>query len=206
MKIISLKNLKEKHFHCLEFQGLWLELIGKPERNFKVLTYGVEKSGKSTLMIRFADYLATDFGKVFYNSHEEGFSKTLQDRLNSNNITASNLFFGHKVSFEEMMDDSFKRKYFKTIFIDSLQYMNMTYTQYKQLTDKYKNKSFVFISQINGRGKIKGGTDISHAVDVKIFTKDGYAKVQSRFAEEKTVQIFEKKKKTGHQLPIFTNP
>lgn len=192
MRIISAKTLKEKQFQSLDFQGFWLDLIGKPERNFKLLCFGAQKSGKSTLMLRFADYLASDFGKVFYNSHEEGFSKTLQDRLVSNNITAEKLFFGHKVSFEEMMDESFNRKYFKTIFIDSLQYMNLSYTQYKQMTDKYKNRSFVFISQINGRGKIKGGTDISHAVDVTVFTKDGYAKVQSRFAEEKTVKIFSK--------------
>lgn len=63
MRIISAKTLKEKQFQSLDFQGFWLDLIGKPERNFKLLCFGVQKSGKSTLMLRFADYLAGDFGK-----------------------------------------------------------------------------------------------------------------------------------------------
>lgn len=195
MKIINAKVLKEKQFDSLEFDGLWLQLFGCPEKNFRMLCFGKEKSGKSTLVLRFADYLAANFGKVFYNSHEEGFSKTFQDRIISNNISSEKLFIGHKISYEEMMDDSFKRRYYKFIVIDSLQYMNLTYAQYKSLIERYNRKSFIFISQINGRGKIKGGTDISHAVDIKVFCSDGNAKVQSRFAEENIVEIFKGKKK-----------
>lgn len=201
MKIISANKLKEKKFVTLDFTEIWLDLFGLPERNFKLLITGEAKSGKSTLMLRFADYLATNFGKVMYNSHEEGHSKTFQDRLKSNNISSDRLFIGHKITFEQMMDESFKRKYYHTIFIDSLQYMSLTYSQYKQLTAKYKNKSFCFISQVNGRGKAKGGTDLLHAVDIKIHTKKGYARVQSRFTEEKTVNIFDKKK--GQQALNF---
>lgn len=202
MSIINVKTLREKQFRSLAFEGDWLELFGEPECNFKLLCYGKEKSGKSTMILRFADYLAKNFGKVFYNSHEEGHSKTFQDRVISNNIDAPKLFVGHKVGFSEMMDDSFKRRYYKSIIIDSLQYMNLTYSQYKHLTAKYKNKSFIFVSQINGRGKIKGGTDIAHAVDIKMFTFDGKARIQSRFTSEKVVSIFDKK---DGQVEIFKN-
>jgi len=201
-KIISCKALRERKFKILAFDGFWKDLIGEPERNFKILCFGQEKSGKSTLIIQLANYLAKHFGKTLYNSHEEGHSKTFQDRIERNGIDSENLFIGHKVSFEEMMSESFRKRYYKFIVIDSLQYMNLSYEQYKQLTERHKNVSFIFISQINGRGKIKGGTDIAHAVDVKMYCFDGMVKVQSRFAEEKTVKLFDKAPGKSPQLKI----
>ena len=202
-KIISLKALRERRFKSLAFTGFWKELIGEPEQNFKVLCYGPEKSGKSTLVIKLANYLAENFGKCLYNSHEEGHSKTFQDRIERNNIGSENLFIGHKVSFEDMMSESFRKKYYKFVVIDSLQYMKLTYEQYKQLTERYRNMSFIFISQMNGRGKIKGGTDIAHAVDVKIHCFEGMARVESRFAQVRTIKLFDKNEKPSNsQLKI----
>ena len=69
--------------------------------------------------------------------------------------------------------------------------------------EKYPTKSWIFISQMNGRGKIKGGTDTSHAVDIKIKCLNGMARVQSRFTEEKTIEIFKRQAKAGEQIPLL---
>ena len=202
-RVMSLKSLKEKEFKTLPFEGYWKDAIGCPENNFKALFWGAQKSGKSTLCLRLCDYLA-GFGKVAYNSWEEGISQTFRDRVISNNVkNEDKIFLLEKYTFEEMMDEAFKRRYYKVLVIDSIQYMGMTYDQYKRLVDKYPSKIFLFISQANGRGKIKGGTDVSHAVDVMFHCIHGNDRVESRFAEEKTIKIFDKKIVAGDQLPLL---
>lgn len=146
MRVLSAKALRERVFEVMPFEGYWAGLIGQPERNFRLLCYGPQKSGKSTLVLRLADYVAANFGKVFYNSHEEGFSRTLQERIIQNNIEAPRLFFGHKETFDALMDDSFRRRYYRMVVIDSVQYMGLNYLQYKQLISKYKRTAFVFIA------------------------------------------------------------
>ncbi|MDX2304638.1 MAG: hypothetical protein NW226_17650 [Microscillaceae bacterium] len=201
-RILSSSSLLKKEFKMLKFEGFWADMLGEPESNFKALVWGPAASGKSTLTLRLCDYL-TKWGKVGYNTWEEGHAKTFKDRLNSNNIDNPKLFVIEKYSFEEMMSDDFKRKGYKTIVIDSLQYAHFSYDQYKKLVARYPSKIIILISQVNGRGRIKGGTDFLHAVDMKIYCNNGMAQVQSRFTDEKTVQIFEKKIKAGEQAKLF---
>lgn len=189
----------------LQFEGEWQNMFGNPEHNFRMMFWGPQKSGKSTLCLKFCDYLSK-FGKVAYNSWEEGISETFKRRAIENNITSQKLFLLHKCSFEEIMDDSFKRKHYKTLVIDSVQYMRFTYEQYKQLIDKYPSKIILVINQANGKGGIKGGTDISHAVDATVYCSKGYAHIESRFTSKKTVQIYTPTKqplKEGDQLKII---
>jgi predicted ATP-dependent serine protease len=205
-RVISLRTLREKQFKILAFDGQWKEWLGQPESNFKAVFWGKSGSGKSTLVLRLCDYLAK-FGKVGYNSWEEGIAKTFQDRVESNKIqNLDKIFLLEKYSFEEMMSDDFKRKSYKVVVIDSSNYMNLTYEQFKQLINRYPSKIFIIISQMNGKGKIKGGTDILHAADIKVFCYEGTAKVESRFAEEKRITIFERRKKAGEQLSLDINP
>ncbi|MGL5133266.1 MAG: AAA family ATPase [Planktothrix sp.] len=205
-RVISLRTLQEKTFKLLLFEGFWLECMGTPEANFSALFWGKSGSGKSTLMLRLCDYLAK-WGKVCYNSWEEGIAKTFQDRVTQLNIQRlDKIFLLEKYRFEEMMSDDFKRKNYKVIVIDSVNYMSLTYEQYKALRDKYPHKILLFIQQMGNRGNPKGGTDIYHATDIKVTCMGGKAKFEGRYAPERTVQIFEKKTQKGEQIPLSLTP
>lgn len=201
-RVMSLNTLKEKRFDVMRFEGQWLQWFGEPERNVKFLFYGPSGSGKSTFVLRLCDYLA-QWGKVAYNSWEEGIAKTFQDRVESNQVqNLDKIFLLDSYTFEEMMNDSFKRRNYRTIVLDSTNFMGLTQAQYADLVAKYPSKIFVFISQVNGRGRVKGGTDILHGVDIKVRCDGGIAEIRSRFAPEKTVVIFEKKQPTAAQLQL----
>ncbi len=201
MKAISVKTIKEKKFKLIELDEYWSEHFGTPERNFKALFHGPSGSGKSTYVLRFCDYLAKNMGKVLYNSYEEGISSFLQQRIIEHGIDASKLYFYDRMPFEAFCEKMKKGRYTVGV-IDSLQYMNLTYSQYKELVRRFPTKAFIFISQTNNRGTTKGGTDILHAVDIKVKVVMGKASIQSRFGKgHKEIQLFSTKRK--NQLTIF---
>lgn len=198
---MNVRTLRQKQFHTMDFAEPYQAWMGNPERNFKAMVYGPSGSGKSTFVLKFADYLASNHGKVLYNSHEEGFSQTLQDRIIGNNITSDKLYFADRMGYEEMVD-RMKRSRCQFAVIDSLQYMNFTYAQYKDFVERAKSKSLIIISQTNNRGTVKGGTDILHAVDMKIKVAGGKATIQSRFNSSgvQTITLFNTK---SHHPTLF---
>jgi len=76
---LSPKQLYEKKFKTFEFDGIWADILGEPERGGYWLIYGLEKNGKSTLALSLAKYLST-IEKVAYISAEEGTDKSFQQR------------------------------------------------------------------------------------------------------------------------------
>jgi energy-coupling factor transporter ATP-binding protein EcfA2 len=177
---MNIATLQKRKFHSLAFTGDWAELFGEPERNFRAMLYGDSGCGKSTFALQFADYLALKFGKVFYNSFEEGLNKTIQDRANFVKPRSQRLFVGDRIPFENMVD-RIKRCHYRVVFIDSTQFMAFTYDQYKELTALFPKKSFVFVSQGKSKGKTDGADKILFAVDCKLFFKDGIVESESRF-------------------------
>ncbi len=190
-KSVSVKSLLERKFVTIPFEGQWLDLYGEPERNFRSIFYGPGGSGKSTYVLQFADYLGRTYGKVFYNSFEEGISQSLQTRCRNHNITAeSNIFFGDRLTFEDFCE-KMKRGRYRVGIIDSLQYMKFTYAQYQKLVELFPTKAFIFISQVNQSGKAKGGSDILHACDMKVYVNRGKATIHSRYGTgEKTLTLY----------------
>ncbi len=179
-KAISLKALREKQFDLLSFSGEWEAKMGTPERGFTAAFYGPSGSGKSTEVLRFCDYLAANFGKVLYNSWEEGISKSIQDTVVKFDLKSDRLYFYDGLTFHEMIDKAKKGRY-AFVVVDSIQYMGFSYDQYKQFTRAMKGKSLILISQVNGKGKVRGGEQILHAADIKVNINAGKAEYRSRF-------------------------
>jgi predicted ATP-dependent serine protease len=189
-------DIKEKKFRVLEFEDEWRNKMGNPEKNFKAFFYGPSASGKSVEVLKFADYL-TKFGRVLYNSHEERIGKTLQDNINQFGIDGqgAKLMFYDALNYEEMCEVA-KNGRFQFIIIDSAQYMLFTEEQYKDFDRQFPRKSLIIISQINGKGKAKGGDALLHMVDIKVKILDGYATYKSRYNKgHYEVDLFERKKK-----------
>jgi len=179
-RAISVKTIREKRFHLLNFEGEWAEKMGNPEQNFRALFYGPSGSGKTVEVLRFADYLASNYGKVLYNSWEEGISKSIQDSIIEFDIRSTKLFFFDGLQYDELCEKA-KRGRYRFVIIDSLQYMGFTYAQYQDFTRRFKTKGLILISQVNGKGKSRGGEQIVHAVDMKVSINAGKANYRSRF-------------------------
>jgi len=189
-RVMNIHTLAERKFHSFAFTGDWKTLFGEPERNFRAMLYGASTCGKSTFALQFADYLALHFGKVFYNSFEEGLNQTLRDRAAFVKPRSKKLFVGDRVRFENMVK-RIKSCHYRFIIIDSVQFANFTYDQYQQLTDLFPKKSFIFISQASAFNKTDGANRILFATDCKLYFKNGTVISSSRFnAEDGFAQLY----------------
>lgn len=131
-KIICSNDLKKMEFKSLNFQDKWQDLFGNPAISFHLVVHGKPGQGKSTFCLQFAHYLVSNYGKVLYVSGEEGFSKTMKDKFESNNAFSKNLYLADIHSSEELTG-TIKPNTFHLIFIDSLNNMGIDIVQMKEL-------------------------------------------------------------------------
>lgn len=171
----SVSNVITKKFHPLEFEGEWLECLGKPDKSFSAIIYGGSSNGKTEAAVKFAKNL-TNFGKVDYNSLEQGLSKTMQDALLRNHMESCDNTFRllDRMPFDELIKRFSKPKSADFLLIDSVQYLRITKAQYYQLKELMiaKKKGIIWISQ--AKGKLPKGAladDIMFDVDLKLFVE-----------------------------------
>ena len=181
-------ELVKMKFKYLEFEGKFLELIGKPEKIFSAIIWGLPKGGKSNFSIRFADYLEEYFGRVLYIAAEEGESVTLQQKLKD--------IGGSKMKILETRDSQEIRKYlsernFDFIFIDSINVANIDSELLELLKNENPTKSFIAITQATKSGNFKGDQSLTHNCDFIIKVVDCVAYHEGRFGPASEVKIFD---------------
>ena len=214
-KVLGVNTVLNKSYPVFELSPQWLRHLGRISRNFKMLIYGDPGNGKTSYTMQLCKELARH-GKVFYNSKEEGDSSTIQDAFKAHRMdqVAGKFMLGDRFSFDEMLDKVRKGGY-KFIVVDSIDYMNFTTTQYKQLIETFPKKAFIFISwEKNGKPKLQAAKDIEYMADIKVHVLDFMAYARSRFGSLEDYVIWPEKVKelrkrnlnlTDGQLKLFDN-
>jgi hypothetical protein len=197
-KLINSKQLIEMNYKCLNYRGKWLDFFGQPSIVFHLVVHGKSGEGKSTFCIQFANYLAENFGTVVYISGEEGFSKTLRDKVISAGVETSNLFFADLSSFDEIKSRIEADK-FHFIFIDSLDTLKIDAARLRELRERYGNSAFITISQSTKDGKMRGSNEIVHDSDIAVVVEKGIATTtKNRFKErDKEFRVFPEESSSG---------
>lgn len=136
----------------MEFDGEWLDMLGRPEMSGSWIIWGSSGSGKTRFALQLCKYL-TRFGRVAYNSLEEGDSESLARAFDDVGMTevSKRIILLDGEPIKELSERLLKRKSPDIIVVDSLQYTGMTYTDYKKLKSTHRNKLFVFISHADGK-------------------------------------------------------
>lgn len=181
----SVSNVLTKKFNPLPFTGEWEASLGRPDKAFSAIIWGGSKNGKTELAIKWAKYL-TNFGKVAYNSLEQGLSATIQDAFIRNHIsTCGNSFMLlDREPFDELIARMNKPKSPDFLFIDSVQYTRITKAQYYELKELMikKRKGIIWVSQ--AKGKLPKGAladDIMYDVDLLLPVEGFKTFPESRF-------------------------
>ncbi|MBP4139657.1 hypothetical protein [Flavobacterium geliluteum] len=171
----SVSNVLSKKFNPLGFSGEWEATLGKPDKAFSAIIWGGTTNGKTEAALKFAKYL-TNFGKVAYDSLEQGLSATIQQALIRNHMdTLGNSFMLlDREPFDELIIRMSKPKSPDFLFIDSVQYTRITKAQYYQLKELMlkKGKGIIWISQ--AKGSLPKGAladDIMFDVDLKLWVE-----------------------------------
>lgn len=201
-RVMTAKELLQKDFgDVLEFEGKWEHMFGKPSPNFSMMLTGAPSSGKTTLLLEFAYYLAVNFGKVIYISTEEFGSKTLQDKLklvvkNLDKNGGDNKFFvPDQLYFSKGMADLTDYDF---VIIDSVSDVYLDIENYKELSDIYPQKAFILVLQYTKAGQFRGTKEWEHEVDI-------YSEISGGVVSTIKNRFFSSKELFGLQYDYFND-
>ena len=178
-------NIRAARFKTAAFDGAWLASIGLPVLRGTWLIYGGSGSGKTSFCLQLAKYLS-QFGRVLYNSLEQGLSPTMQAAWIAGGMEEA----GRRVKlldregYDELFERLAKRQSPEIVIIDSINYLRgLRLSDYQLLSQRYRKKLFIIVAHEKG-GEPKGALAqaIRYDADVKIRIEGYRAMVTSRYA------------------------
>jgi len=194
-RVLGLKQLLQRKYTFLE--NLPPEIIhsfGQLTRNFIMIIWGLSGNGKSNLMMQLLRAFMP-FGKVLYVGLEEGFEASMQMnvlRHLSEEDAGKIEFADHEMTYDALVIKLKKKKSPRFIIIDSVQYWNISYEQYKRLKEMFPSKSFIFISHAKGKEPDgKTAEKIRYDAPIKVHVVGYIAFVVSRYGGNKPYVIWE---------------
>lgn len=141
-----------RRYKLYSFDGCWHDAFDNPERAGTWFIWGNSGNGKTSFVLQLLKYLS-GFGKVAYNSLEEGGAHTLQQAFVRNNMAD----IRHKLlvidgeSLAEMQQRLDKKRSPDVYVVDSLQYAGINYEQYKTIKERFRHKLIIYVSHADGR-------------------------------------------------------
>lgn len=184
-RALSIRDIREYQPKVLPFDGDWLQAIGQPELTGSWIVWGGSANGKTRFALQLAKYLCK-FGKVAYDSLEEGLSLSMQHAIEQVGFADAeakrNFILLDKEPIQELIARLRKQRSPQVVIIDSLQYTGLTYADYKLLRDTFRQKLFIFISHADGnepKGNV--GRSVRYDAFVKIYIEGYKAFPQSRY-------------------------
>ena len=175
MRAVSVTELYNTEFEHYDLSDEFKAAFGSPEKNGVWFLWGNSANGKTSFAIQLAKELSR-FGKVLYNSLEEGSTGTMKKAFK----VAKMEEVKHRILLaSESVDDMIirlrKQKSPEIVFIDSLQYAQITFKKFTKLKEEFgSRKLLVFVSQAEGK-QPRGNTAVSllYAANLKIWV-EGY--------------------------------
>lgn len=179
----SPKEIAQRTYKCLEWDGEWAEAFGYPEENSTWFISGASASGKSSFVMQLARKL-TEYGRVLYLSYEEGVSQSFQERVLRFNMEAKQGWFRVVTNdtLEDLTERLKKRHSAKFIIVDSFQMAYWSYPETEALVKMFPKKCFIFISQVEkGQPTGKPARRLLYLAGVKVRVVGFRAYCQGRF-------------------------
>jgi len=194
-RAITATKLIQMDVHHYNFKGAFKDAFGKPEKYGTWFVWGNSGNGKTRFTVQLAKEM-TRFGRVAYNSLEEGIGGTMQQALIDEGINEKE---GKMILVNEDMNEleerMNKQRSPNIVIIDSLQYTGINFKQYKRLKEKFnKKKLFIYLSHAEGKHP-RGQTakSIMYDASLKIWIQGYRAFSKGRFyGNEAHYTIWEK--------------
>jgi molybdopterin-guanine dinucleotide biosynthesis protein len=174
-KAISTAALLRKTYKLMNFEGDWFNAFGEPESNGVWFIWGNSGNGKTTFVLELIKYL-TQWGKVAYNSLEEAAAHTMQEafiRVGMSEVSRQVILL-EREPLAELSERLLKRRSPDIVVIDSFQYAEISYKEYKRFKELHPSKLIIFVSHADGK-KPSGRTanSVMYDASLKIWV-EGY--------------------------------
>ena len=179
-EILSMKK------NTLQFENKWSEAFNTPESVGVWFIWGGSGNGKTSFVMQLCKYLC-DFGKVAYNSLEEGSSLTIQNAMRRFEMQDVNKRFVllDCEPIEQLSERLSKKKSPDFVVIDSFQYAQMSYKNYLHFKEKHRNKLIIFVSHADGKQPSgRSAKSVMFDASLKIWVEGYTAFSKGRFIGE----------------------
>lgn len=202
-RTISIYELMSMKFKTIELSPNFQKLLGSPEPRGSWFLSGLSGHGKTSFMMQLMKELC-EFGKVAYNSIEEGPKRTFQLAAERHQMDklGSKFNLWEKHTLDDMSAKLSKPRSPKFIFIDSVQYVtkdddslrSITRYEYKKFMAKHPDKVFIWISHVDAQNKPEGSLAkaIEYDSDIKLWVEGFKAFARSRYGSESDYIIWGK--------------
>lgn len=170
---------------CYEFTGQWAAAIGNPAKSGTWIVWGASGNGKTSFVMQLAKYLCR-FGKVIYDSLEEGTSLSFQKSLKRHGMdeARSRFIILDREPMDMLSERLERRKSPAIVIIDSFQYSGLNYDSYRRMKERHPNKLLIFISHAEGLHPAgRSAKKVEYDADVKIMVSCFRASCKSRFLD-----------------------
>lgn len=181
-RTLSAKQVLTIKFDTIRLGGGWDECVGEIETIGIWFIWGNSGNGKTSAVVSLCKELSA-FGKVLYNSREEGVSLTMQNTLRRYGMgELGSRFQLANMSLQELDEKISQQRSPKFVVLDSFQFMGLTYKDFRAFCEKHKNKMLIFVSRTRGR-QPEGRAAISAMYDAscKIWVEGYKAFSKGRF-------------------------
>ena len=169
-------------FDTLPFEGEWYDAFGTPESRGVWIVWGKSGSGKTSFVMKLCKELCK-YGRVVYDSLEEGISLTMQNTVRRSNMLEANRRF--LLVCESMDELSLRLKRQKSpdfcgdrqlsIYADDIRPIY-------QVQGEHKNKLLIFVSHASGQNPDgRSAKKVQYDASLKIYVEGKRAFSHGRF-------------------------
>lgn len=182
-RALSVTEVLSQKKQTFPFTGRWAAAFGQPETTGVWFIWGSSGNGKSSFVMQLCKELCR-YGRVAYDSLEEGDSLTMQQSLVRHGMASVGRRFA-LLNSEAMADLRVRlrrRKSYNIVVIDSFQYTQMTYRDYISLKEANRDKLLIFISHASGRMPSgKAAVSVMYDATLKVWVEGYVAFSKGRF-------------------------
>jgi hypothetical protein len=177
--------------------------LGTLSEGARILVRGRAKHGKTSYVLRLSKAYATHVGKVNYNSTEQGktsgFKKTFIREGMQSVAGKFMLCSPDQKNFDVWFKKLQGKNQGKVIVLDSLDYQQTTFEQFKQLNDRFPTKTIILVCWHDNKVSKK----LEYMMDAIVEVKDFKAYCISREGGGKPFIIKAKQLTAGDQPSLF---
>lgn len=185
-RTLSAKQVLTIKFDTVRLGGGWDECVGEIETTGVWFIWGNSGNGKTSAVVSLCRELSS-FGRVLYNSREEGVSLTMQNTLRRYGMgELGGRFQLASMNLEELDGRLSQKRSPRFVVIDSFQFMGISYREFRAFCERHRNKLLIFVSRTRGR-QPEGRAAVSAMYDAscKIWVEGYKAFSKGRFIGEK---------------------
>lgn len=182
-RALSVQEILSMKKAVLPFEGKWADAFGAPERTGVWFIWGNSGNGKSNFVMQLCKELCK-YGRVAYNSLEEGDSLSVQNSFIRHGICAANkrMQLLNCEPMDELSIRMSRRKSPDFYVVDSFQYTQMSYREYISFKEAHRDKLIIFTSHADGRNPSgRAAKSVMYDASLKIWVEGWRAFSKGRF-------------------------